>query len=77
MTFHKEYSNWTIKGDERYNIVEISGHGDTLDELLDNCQVFVEDWHGNECLFYQTLGELPGSDYDSVVEEITKELGIK
>ena len=47
MRFTKSYNNFTLHQDDRINITEVYAKGDTFSEMLANCEVYAEDWHGN------------------------------
>lgn len=47
--FNAEFSNFPIPlhSDNRLNLVGIEASGSDLQECLENCMIYVEDWHGN------------------------------
>ena len=69
MNFNRTYTNWSLSsGYEHLNITEIQSEGNTLQELLDNAQIYIQTWHGGEGPNW-SVGELPTRDYVGLEEE--------
>lgn len=72
MNIYQEYpaSWWPLQNDPRLSLVCIDASGETLDDLLSNCYVMVEDWNGNEVWKYQALEDLPSQEEEEVTNII-------
>ncbi len=69
-TFSQEYKCCPLDGNEHLNLTYVEAAGCDLDEMLETCQISIEDWHGNVCCENWTLGDLP----DSTIEMITQDI---
>lgn len=70
----KEFKNWTCRDDERISITHIEANGRYLEEMLDNCHISFEDWHGNEVRWHWSVWDLSTKDYEEVVRLISTHL---
>ena len=71
-TIEKNFDHWVMADDERYNITRLESHGKTLEELIDNCEISIEDWHGNVARIYWTVEDLSKKDYELVIAELER-----
>ncbi len=69
MRFYKEYKNFTLKEDHRLELTLVESEGSTLEELLENCLLYLTDWHGNEGPA-RTLGDLSDTEIEYIVDDI-------
>jgi poly-beta-hydroxyalkanoate depolymerase len=69
MNFNRTYPNWALSGGyEHLNITEVQSHGETVEELIDNAEIYIQTWHGGEGPSW-SAGDLPTKDYVALEEE--------
>jgi hypothetical protein len=64
--FSREFKVWSLEHDDHLNLTLVESEGDSLEELIENARITLEDWHGNEGPAW-TFGDLSTRDYDAVV----------
>ena len=69
--FSADY-NMPLPNDEHLNLMSVESHGDDLDDLLSNAEIYIEDWHGNEACEGWNIGDLPSSVYDMVERDMNE-----
>lgn len=72
VTFTNAPKNWTIHGKDHLNIVGIETKGKDLDDMLANCELYVETWYGYPC--EMSIDDLPAADYDEVIRMFNERL---
>ncbi len=69
--FSVAFTTWPLHNQEHLNLTLIESSGDSLDALLTNACITLEDWHGNEGPAWD-LRDLAQTDYDAVVALFTE-----
>lgn len=71
-SFYKPFTNFVKHGtNEQVLITDVDSEGDTLQELLDNATIGLEDMHGNT-LQHCKLQDLAEEDYNIVIAHVNK-----
>lgn len=71
-SFYKPFNNLIKQNsDDKILITDIDSEGDTLEELLANATVGLEDMHGNT-LQHIKLDDVSESEYNMLVDTITR-----
>lgn len=65
--FAKDFSCWTIPGNEHLNIAHISSSGVDLHDLLHKAEVSISNWNGEEGPHWN-LEDLPEETYNRIVD---------
>lgn len=66
--FTKSFKHFTLTNDDRFNLTEIETTGSTVEEMVDNCKISVESWHGESSYSYVMLTDLWDSDIQLITE---------
>jgi hypothetical protein len=66
--FDKQYSSWTMADDERFNIENVASRGNSVEELMENAEISICDWNGNEAREGWTSGDLASRDFQELEE---------
>lgn len=71
-SFYKPYKNFLKQGSEgQVLITDVDTEGDSLQELVDNATIGLEDWHGNS-LQHCRLHDLADEDLAIVMADIKR-----
>lgn len=65
-TFRKYLSNWPLHGRNNLNLTYIETKGTTLEELISNAKISLQEWNGDDGPDW-TLNDLPKKDYEKVL----------
>lgn len=68
-SFCKEYSNFTLDGDDHLNLTMVESKGEDINDLMANALIYLEDWHGNEGPEWD-LGSLSNNDQELIRQDI-------
>lgn len=63
-----DFDRWCLYDDNRYMLVHFETNGANLEEMLDNAQIFIEDWRGTAARLNWDIGDLHAHDYNALEE---------
>jgi len=73
MKFIKDYTSFALFDEEYLNITKIVSKGATIEELLDNAELTIEDWNGDAGP-YRTINDLTPSDIKRIKSDMLDDL---
>jgi hypothetical protein len=64
--FSQRFQAWTMEDDCRFNISNIESRGSTVEDLVANSEISINDWHGNEAREGWTADDLHAKDFEEL-----------